>query len=224
MREAPDFQAIMETALARHGAEGLAARLVVPKTAAELKAVPDDRYLSLMSLRIFRAGLKHELVDAKWPAFEEVWHGFDPARCARVWDEELEGMLADRRLIRHLGKLRAIRANAAAMLEIAAEHGTFAAWLADWPATDIVGLWEVLAKRFSQLGGNSAAYFLRMAGKDTFVLTDFVAKALVHWGAAESPPSSRAERRAAQDVFNQWANATGRPLCQISQILALSTD
>ena len=224
MREAPDFQAIMETALARHGAEGLAARLVVPKTAAELKAVPDDRYLSLMSLRIFRAGLKHELVDAKWPAFEEVWHGFDPARCARVWDEELEAMLADRRLIRHLGKLRAIRTNAAAMLEIAAEHGTFAAWLADWPATDIVGLWEVLAKRFSQLGGNSAAYFLRMAGKDTFVLTDFVAKALVHWGAAESPPSSRAERRAAQDVFNQWANATGRPLCQISQILALSTD
>ena len=224
MPEAPDFQAIMETALARHGAEGLAARLVVPKTAAELKAVPDDRYLSLMSLRIFRAGLKHELVDAKWPAFEEVWHGFDPARCARVWDEELEAMLADRRLIRHLGKLRAIRTNAAAMLEIAAEHGTFAAWLADWPASDIVGLWEVLAKRFSQLGGNSAAYFLRMAGKDTFVLTDFVAKALVHWGAAESPPSSRAERRAAQDVFNQWANATGRPLCQISQILALSTD
>ena len=224
MPEAPDFQAIMEAAQARHGAEGLAARLVVPKTAAELKAVPDDRYLSLMSLRIFRAGLKHELVDAKWPVFEEVWHGFDPARCARVWDEELEAMLADRRLIRHLGKLRAIRTNAAAMLEIAAEHGTFAAWLADWPASDIVGLWEVLAKRFSQLGGNSAAYFLRMAGKDTFVLTDFVAKALVHWGAAESPPSSRAERRAAQDVFNQWANATGRPLCQISQILALSTD
>ena len=224
MPEAPDFQAIMEAAQARHGAEGLAARLVVPKTAAELKAVPDDRYLSLMSLRIFRAGLKHELVDAKWPVFEEVWHGFDPARCARVWDEELEAMLADRRLIRHLGKLRAIRTNAAAMLEIAAEHGTFAAWLADWPASDIVGLWEVLAKRFSQLGGNSAAYFLRMAGKDTFVLTDFVAKALVHWGVAESPPSSRAERRAAQDVFNQWANATGRPLCQISQILALSTD
>ena len=224
MPEAPDFQAIMEAAQARHGAEGLAARLVVPKTAAELKAVPDDRYLSLMSLRIFRAGLKHELVDAKWPAFEEVWHGFDPARCARVWDEELEGMLADRRLIRHLGKLRAIRANAAAMLEIAAEHGTFAAWLADWPATDIVGLWEVLAKRFSQLGGNSAAYFLRMAGKDTFVLTDFVAKALVHWGAAEGPPGNRAERRGTQAIFNRWADETNRPLCQLSQILALSTD
>jgi len=41
------------------------AHLSVPRTAAELRSVPDDRYLSQMSLRIFRAGLKHELVDAK---------------------------------------------------------------------------------------------------------------------------------------------------------------
>jgi 3-methyladenine DNA glycosylase Tag len=221
---ASTFAPILAAAEARHGAEGLAARLVVPKTSAELKDVPDDRYLSLMSLRIFRAGLKHQLVDAKWPAFEEVWHGFDPARCARVWDEELEPMLADRRLIRHLGKLRAIRANAAAMLVVAAEHGSFAAWLADWPVTDAVGLWETLAKRFSQLGGNSAPQFLRMAGKDTFILTDSVAKGLAHWQAIPSPPGTRTERRAVQDVFNGWAAETGRPVCQLSQVLALSCD
>ena len=224
MARSPAFGPILAAAEARHGAEGLAARLVEPNTAAELAAVPDDRYLSLMSLRTFRAGLKHELVDAKWPAFEEVWHGFDPARCARVWDEELETMLADRRLIRHLGKLRAIRSNAAAMLEIAAEHGSFAAWLAAWPVTDIVGLWEVLAKRFSQLGGNSAPYFLRMAGKDTFILSDSVGKALVHWAAVPSVPTSRADRRAAQAAVNAWAAQEERPLCQISQILALSCD
>ena len=120
----PPFGPILAAAEARHGAEAIAARLATPKTAAELAPIPDDRYLSQMSLRIFRAGLKHELVDAKWPAFEEVWHGFDPARCAGVYDEELEAMLADRRLIRHLGKLRAIRHNAAAMLEIAGR-----AWL-----------------------------------------------------------------------------------------------
>ena len=168
----PPFGPILAAAELRHGAEGIAARLVVPKTPAELAALPDDRYLSLMSLRIFRAGLKHELVDAKWPAFEEVWHGFDLARCARVWDEELEGILADRRLIRHLGKLRSIRTNAAAMLAVAAEHGSFGNWLAGWPGDDVVGLWEALAKRFAQLGGNSAPMFLRMAGKDTFVPTE----------------------------------------------------
>ncbi|MFO1046379.1 MAG: hypothetical protein U1E52_00525 [Geminicoccaceae bacterium] len=49
-----------------------------------------------------------------------------------------------------------------------------------------------------------------------------MAKGLVHWDAAETLPASRAERRATQDVFNDWASETGRPLCQISLILALS--
>ena len=52
----------------------------MPKSAEQLRAEGDDRYLSLMSLRIFRAGLKHSVVDARWPAFEEVFFGFDPAR------------------------------------------------------------------------------------------------------------------------------------------------
>lgn len=220
----PPFGPILAAAEARHGAEAIAARLVTPRTGDELAALPDDRYLSLMSLRIFRAGLKHELVDAKWPAFEEVWHGFDPARCAKVWDEELETMLADRRLIRHLGKLRSIRQNAAAMLEIEAGHGSFGSWLATWPSTEVVALWETLAKRFSQLGGNSAPYFLRMAGKDTFILTDSVTKGLVRWGATATAPTSRAERRAVQAIFNEWASESRRPLCQLSLILALSCD
>jgi 3-methyladenine DNA glycosylase Tag len=220
----PPFAPIQAAAEARHGAEGVAARLSVPRSDAELCALGDDRYLSQMSLRIFRAGLKHDLVDAKWPAFEEVWHGFDPARCARVYDEDLEAMLEDRRLIRHLGKLRAIRANAAAMREIAAEHGSFGAWLAGWPTRDIVGLWVTLAKRFSQLGGNSAPMFLRMVGKDTFVPTDSVARALRYWGAVGPDLAGRAECGAAQGAFDAWARETGRPLCQLSQILALSTD
>ena len=220
----PGFASILSAAERRHGIEGVAARLAEPRSEAELRALPDDRYLSSMCLRIFRAGLKHELVDAKWPAFEEVWHRFDPARCACVYDEDIEAMLEDRRLIRHLGKLRAIRANAAAMLDVAAAHGSFAAWIAGWPGSDIVGLWDQLAKRFSQLGGNSAPMFLRMVGKDTFVLTESVSKALVAWQALDHPPSSKRDRAAAQAVFNRWAGQVGRPLCQLSQILAMSVD
>ena len=220
----PPFAPILAAAEARHGVEGVAVRLSLPRTDAQLRAMSDDRYLSQMSLRIFRAGLKHELVDRKWPAFEEVWHGFDPARCAAVYDEELEAILEDRRLIRHLGKLRAIRANAGAMLAVAAEHGSFGAWLADWPGSEIASLWEALAKRFSQLGGNSAPMFLRMVGKDTYVPTNSVARALAHWRAVDPGLSGKAERAAAQAAFNSWAIETGRPLCQLSQILALSAD
>ena len=43
-----------------------------------------------MSLRIFRAGLRHSVVDDKWPAFEEAFHGFEPRRVRAMSDEEVE--------------------------------------------------------------------------------------------------------------------------------------
>ena len=94
---APLFAPILEAAQARLGAPALSsARLAQPRTPAELEALGDDRYLSQMSLRIFRAGLKHSLVDAKWPAFEEVFGGFEPRRVRAMSDEALEALLADR--------------------------------------------------------------------------------------------------------------------------------
>jgi 3-methyladenine DNA glycosylase Tag len=219
------FEAIEERARERLGGmQALAGRLPKPKSAEELGAVGDDRYLSLMSLRIFRAGLKHSLVDARWPAFEEVFMGFVPARVVALSDEELEALLGDQRLIRHWGKLKSVRANAAAMTGLAGEAGGMGPWLAGWPSEDTIGLWQELAKRFSQLGGNSGPYFLRMAGKDTFLLTDSVVKALNHWDAFAGAPKSKADRLRVQQVFNAWHQATSRPFCQLSMILAASVD
>ena len=220
----PPFAEIHETARTRHGAARLDERLPRPKTLRELRAAGDDRYLSQMSLRIFRAGLKHSLVDGKWPAFEEVFHQFDPRPVRAMPDEALEALLGDTRLIRHWGKLKAVRDNAAAMLEIAAEHGSFGAWLAAWPSEDITGLWDALAKRFSQMGGNSGPMFLRMTGKDTFVLSPSVVAALKRWGAVGEPPKNRQGRARVQACFNEWAAETGRPLSQLSMILACSVE
>src|SRR6266446_325070 len=218
------FVPIFEAARTRLGAAALEARMTQPRSPAELKALTDDRYLSQMSLRIFRAGLKHSLVDAKWPAFEEVFEGFEPRRVRAMSDEAVEGLLGDRRLIRHWGKLKSVRDNAASMIGVAEEHGSFGAWLADWPGTDIVELWEALAKRFSQMGGNSGPTFLRMVGKDTFILTYAVTAALKQWEAIEAPVKNRKDRAAVQSCFNAWAVETGRPLCQLSLILAASIE
>ena len=188
------FATILEAARTRHGAAALDTRLPTPKTAEQLKATPDDRYLSQMSLRVFRAGLRHSVVDAKWPAFEEVFHGFDLRRVRAMSDEALEGLLGNARLIRHWGKLKSVRDNAAAMLALAQEHKSFGAWLAGWPGEDTVGLWEALAKTFSQMGGNSGPSFLRMVGKDTFILTPSVTGALKHWGAVKIGRASCRER------------------------------
>jgi 3-methyladenine DNA glycosylase Tag len=218
------FDEILEAARRRIGAAELRARMPAVSTAEALRAVADDRYLSLMSRRIFRAGLKHSLVDDRWPAFEEVFRGFEPRRVQAMNDEEMEALMNDRWLIRHWGKLKSVRSNAAAMQAIAEQQGGFGAYLADWPGADSVGLWGDLAKRFQQMGGNSGPYFLRMAGKDTFVLTQSVIAALNHWKAFTGTPKSKADRAKVQAAFNGWADETGLPLAHLSVTLALSVD
>lgn len=44
------FAGILDAARVRHGAAALDARLPQPRAADELRALPDDRYLSQMSL------------------------------------------------------------------------------------------------------------------------------------------------------------------------------
>lgn len=217
------FNSILARAVTHSGAlESLEELLPTPATDADLQAVADDRYLSLMSLRIFRAGLRHSMVDSRWPAFEEVFHGFDPRRVWSMNDEDLELLMGESRIIRHWGKIKATRKNAAAMVKVMDEFSNFGAYLAAWPGDNIMGLWADLASRFSQLGGNSGPYFLRMAGKDSFLLTGDVISALVEAGVIAKKPTTKDAKAVTQAAFNQWAAESGRPLCQISRILALS--
>jgi 3-methyladenine DNA glycosylase Tag len=220
-----EFEAIRKAAIERAGGEAaLQARLPVVKPAAELRRMADDRYFSQMSLRIFQAGQKHSLVAAKWPAFEEVFFGFDPRRVRAMPDEDLEALLADERIIRHWGKLKATHANAGAMCEVIEAHGSFGAYVADWEPGNIVALWDDIAKRFKQMGGASTPYFLRMVGKDSFTMSPYVARGLVACGALDAEPKGKKGRLAAQAVFNAWAEATGRSLSELSMTLAVATD
>lgn len=220
-----DYRWLHEYCLNRFAsAEALEARLPVPASAETLRAVPDDRYLSQISLRIFRAGLKHSLVDAKWPAFEEAFFGFVPEKVVLMGAERLERLMGDTRLIRHPGKLASVPRNAQMILDVAAEHGSFGAFLADWPGEDIVGLWRYLAKHGNQLGGLSAPRLLRMVGKDSFIPSEDVVAALKAQGIVEKAPSSQRDLAAVQAAFNAWRAESGRPLCQLSMMLAYTVN
>ncbi len=220
-----DYKWLHEYCLNRFGsAAALEARLPQPRSAAELRSVSDDRYLSLISLRIFRAGLKHSLVDAKWPAFEEVFFRFDPEKLVLMGGEHIERLMQDARIIRHLGKLKSVPRNAQFVLDVAKEHGSFGNLIAEWPVTDIVGLWRYLAKRGSQLGGLSAPRLLRMAGKDTFIPSNDVVAALKAQKVVDKVPSSQRDQAAVQAVFNQWHGESGRPMCQLSAMLAFTVN
>lgn len=216
-----DYRWLHEFCLNRFGsAQALEARLPTPQADETLRARSDDRYLSLLSLRIFRAGLKHSVVDAKWPAFEEVFFGFDPEKVVLMSAEHLERLMQDTRLIRHLAKLKSVPRNAQFVLDVRREHGSFGTLIEQWPVTDITGLWRYLAKRGNQLGGLSAPRFLRMAGKDTFILTDDVVAALKAQDIVDKNPTSQRDQAAVQEAFNEWHAQSGRPLCQLSIMLA----
>lgn len=216
-----NFKWIYDKALSRHAsAADLEAAMPAVKSGKELAAISDDRYLSELSRRIFRAGLKHSMVDAKWPAFEQVFFGFDPNKLVLMSDEALEKTLHNKSIIRHWGKIKAIRSNALMIKELSDKHGGFGSFVALWPGEDIVALWKFLAKNGQQLGGNSAPYFLRMVGKDTFLLTTDVIAALVAQGIVERKPSTQAELAAVQDSFNTWRRQSERPLAHISRMLS----
>lgn len=93
------FAAILEEAeFQAGGPDALEAPLPQPKSGGALRSMGDDRYLSIMSQRIFRAGLKHSMVDARWRAFEAVFFDFEPGRVQQMSDEALEALLSDKRL------------------------------------------------------------------------------------------------------------------------------
>ncbi len=218
------FQQCYQQALDLQGGEqALQEKLQKAKTPAQLKKIPDDRYLAEMAACIFRAGFVWRVVQAKWDGFEEVFNGFLPIWVASRSPEDIEDMASNPRIIRNLNKVKAVQDNALLVLDLQRSHGGVGAFLAQWPNEDITGLWQYLKKHGSRLGGNSGQYFLRFMGKDTFILSRDVCHVLKMHGVVDKDnPSSQRDLRKIQDCFNEMSAESGWQLCQLSRMLALS--
>ena len=220
---AVSFKSIRERAEKRKGGPKVVASLLPKKPNNKaLAKVPDDRVLSDMAARVFSAGFVWDVIDKKWPQFEEAFLGFNPKRLLFQPAEFWEKLTSDKRIVRHPQKIKSVRDNARFVTEIAAEHGSFGKFLAAWPADDQVGLMEFLGKRAVRLGGFSGQYFLRFLGWDAFVLSGDVLLCLRDSGVALGTGTSKKDLRAVQAQFNAWAKESGLPIAHISRICALS--
>lgn len=204
--------------------EAVDALLPEVASATGLCARSDAAYLSLMGLRIFRAGLKHSVVDAKWPQFEKAYAGFNPVYVAALGDDELENIMGTPGLIAHWGKHKALRHNATWLTEIARQYGSVGQFLADWPVENISGLWLLMKKQGAHLGGASGGAFLRMAGKDTFRLSEDVLVQLRALGVLDKAefPTSQRDLNAVQQAFNTWYQQSGLPMAHLSRMLSFT--
>ncbi|HSF96480.1 MAG TPA: DNA-3-methyladenine glycosylase I [Thermohalobaculum sp.] len=219
------FAEIFDIAAARKGgATAFEATLPVPKPAAELEEIPADRWLAGMTRAVFQAGFSWKVIEAKWPGFEAVFHGFDTGRCALMSDDDFDAAVKDARIVRNAAKIRSVAENAAFLNALTREHGSAGKAFARWPAEDYTGLLALLKKRGSRLGGTSGQYFLRAMGVDGFVLSRDVVRALIREGVVEKEPSSQRDMARVQAAFDRWRAESGRPMSAISRTLANSVE
>ncbi len=217
------FTRIYDQAAARKGGED-ALRSLLPQVAGpgELEAMGDDRYLSELTRCIFKAGFVWRVIDNKWPGFEAAFEGFVPLYWQQVSPEVLEALAQDERIVRNLQKIRTVPENARMIVEAAQAHGSFGAFLSQWPSDDEVGLLQYLKKHGARLGGNTAQYFLRWVGWDGFILSPDVVAGLRREQRLDASPTSQKALVQAQQTFNEWHRETGLPYSHLSRILAYS--
>ena len=216
------FKALYKLAAANcGGSKMLEASLPSAATPKQLIAQSDDRYLSMMTRCIFRAGFVWRVIDHKWPGFEAAFANFNPLAVAHFSDERLEELAQDTSIVRNFTKIVAARNNAVYVLDKQHSHGSFGKFIAEWPEDNITGLWLELKKQGCRLGGNTGPMMLRSMGKDTFLLTQDVCDALVNQGFMEKfSPTAQRDLKRVEQVFNDLRAESGRSLCEISRILA----
>lgn len=217
------FSKIQARAAKRKG--GIAAleeMLPDTKSPRSLQRIKDDRWLAGATKAVFSAGFVWSVVENKWEGFETCFWDFAPAKVATASDDDLEKIAGDTRVIRNRTKIWATRDNARFMLDAAEEYGSFGKMVVKWPKDDLIGLYAMLKKRGSRLGGMSAQYFLRFKGVDTFMLTKSVNAAMIFDGVIDKAPTSKKAMRSVQDAFNEWGAQSGRSMSAMSRILAYS--
>ncbi len=219
------FDTIEHRAVEKHGREKLEealARRCVVRSADEIAATPNDRWLAEATRMIFQAGFNWDVVDKKWEGFEKAFNGFDIHYWAMMADEEMGRLMADKSIIRNAMRLASVGRNALYFKDIITEHGSVGAFFAGWNPDQYFENLVAMRKRTSRLGGTSGMIFLRRMGLESIVFSNDVVTALVANGVVDKLPNSKRDMAATQAAVSRWRDESGRTLSEISQILAMS--
>jgi len=217
------FEHIYDRALVRKGGKKALSKLMPQKaTNKALKSLPDRDYLAAMTKKIFQSGFIWRVVENKWDGFEEVFWGFEPHKLELASDEQIERMAQNKKIIRNFTKVKAVRENAYFVKETSDKHCGFGQFIADWPVGEITQLWLYLKKHGCRLGGNTGPYFLRVMGKDTFLMTGDVVRYLIGQGLIDRRPNSQRDLKLVQATFNDWQQQSGKSMAEVSRIVACS--
>jgi DNA-3-methyladenine glycosylase I len=104
----------------------------------------DDSYIfEMLTLEGAQAGLSWNIVLSKRENYKRAFHNFDISYCSKLNDEDLESIRAQYDVVKNLLKLKSVRSNALAIINIRLEFGSFSNFL--WRYVDfkqIINHWE----------------------------------------------------------------------------------
>ena len=216
-----DFDELLSIAAERKGSvENVLESIDAPKTAEELAGITDDRWLSMMTKCVFRAGFSWKVIAHKWDGFEAAFEQFSIGRCVMMDDEWLDQLVSNKRIVRNGQKIMTVQKNASMIAHYAGQNSGFGQFIADWPADDYIGLIALLKKEGGRLGGTTGQYFLRNMGKESFILTRDVTSRLIAEGVIDKAPTSKRALAEVQNAFNIWREESGQNFNVISRVLA----
>lgn len=108
----------------------------------------DDRHLfEMLILEGAQAGLSWSTILRKRENYRKAFARFDPAKVARFDGRRRAALMRDAGIVRNRQKIEATVANARAVLDVQAEHGSLAAYL--WQFVDgapLVNAWTAMGQ------------------------------------------------------------------------------
>lgn len=124
----------------------------------------DDELFERLILEINQAGLSWLTILKKREGFRSAYHDFDVVRVAGYGKADRDRLLADPGIIRNRLKVDAAIHNAGRILELRAEHGSFASWLDSHHPLEKQEWVRLFKRTFRFTGGEITGEFLMSTG------------------------------------------------------------
>lgn len=127
----------------------------------------DDGYFEEMTRAVFQAGIDWGVIRKRWPAFRKAFKGFSAKKVALFSPDDVDYLLsAESGVVRNFKKVSATLHNAAKVVEVREEFGSFRAYLRSMDEMPYAARVKDLKRRFKHVGDTGAFVFLYSVGED----------------------------------------------------------
>jgi DNA-3-methyladenine glycosylase I len=125
----------------------------------------DRRLFECLTLEGAQAGLSWDTILAKRENYRRAFDGFDFEKVAAYGARERRRLLGDAGIVRHAGKIDATISNAARVLDVRKEAGSFSKYIWSFAGQDAPALAKDLARRGFRFVGPTTVYaFMQAVG------------------------------------------------------------